>query len=812
MFSNLPNIDSDFTYAFYACLAFPLALLSISLGGALYVGFLSHLSSATDEDREWWSRFGAWVLISAVVWFFVFTLVLMGPALIFYIDDIRLHALFASAGGLSGFAVIALGRGAKTPAFNAESPTPSSLFRRVALAIASPLFVVFIVVIISLLTTVVSTELLRRYYPGFTYHHTWLYRHFHVLAYAPVRAVVVFLAGLSGFAILMSLVIHMNIFSLHAVYRDRLIRAYLGASRGTQRDPDRFTGFDPNDDIDMYRLRPELLRIVELCVRSGPHNGLVARLAAVAAAPGHKNGDAASERLFGWLSGTVKKAFAEAKKTPLPPEAQVQLIDDLNTIIIKRDLAKEFPASQAAGSSLAAQFAPYRPLLNRLLLETAYPGDGSLTTRFAAVASATTSPMNAYLLSKLTPQSLAAIAAAKSGTLAPEQKAQLRKDLHALVANDDFSAIAGIPALPDEYQALLKRIEQFTPLRNRLLLEAEYPRDIPPLPAQRLYSAKPLHVVNITLNLVSGEDLAWQQRKAEALTVTSMHSGNVMLGYRNSRDYGGDTGISLGTAVSISGAAVSPNMGYYTTSTNAILLTLFNVRLGWWLGNPGPAGQSTYRLDKPRSNLSPLINEALGLTDARHPYVYLSDGGHFENLGLYEMVRRRNHIIVLGDGGADPDYGFADLGNAVRKIRIDLGVPIFFPERLRMYPRTSLERLQGRYCAIGVIDYQSIDGVEAQQGVLIYIKPGCYGMEPADILNYATQYPTFPNESTADQWFTESQFESYRTLGSFMVEEMMKGASKIDDLQDFCTQAGVYLGTATPVPDELVDVLTAGLD
>src|SRR5207249_1842390 len=105
-------------------------------------------------------------------------------------------------------------------------------------------------------------------------------------------------------------------------------------------------------------------------------------------------------------------------------------------------------------------------------------------------------------------------------------------------------------------------------------------------------------------------------------------------------------------------------------------LTLLNVRLGAWLGNPGKAGQATFHLGYPNFSVGPIIAEAFGLTNDTSPYVYLSDGGHFENLGLYEMVLRRCHYIVVSDAGEDPECFFADLGESVRKIRIDLGIPI----------------------------------------------------------------------------------------------------------------------------------------
>ena len=72
------------------------------------------------------------------------------------------------------------------------------------------------------------------------------------------------------------------------------------------------------------------------------------------------------------------------------------------------------------------------------------------------------------------------------------------------------------------------------------------------------------------------------------------------------------------------------------------------------------------------------MSEALGNTNDTGNFIQVSDGGHFENLALYEMVMRRCHRIVVVDGGADPKFELEDLGNAVRKVRIDLGIQIEF--------------------------------------------------------------------------------------------------------------------------------------
>jgi hypothetical protein len=316
------------------------------------------------------------------------------------------------------------------------------------------------------------------------------------------------------------------------------------------------------------------------------------------------------------------------------------------------------------------------------------------------------------------------------------------------------------------------------------------------IPMTKLQSLKrPLHLVNMTLNLVAGEKLAWQERKAESFTASPLHCGSLNLGYRPSADYAGPRGMTLGTAVGISGAAASPNMGYHSSPALAFLLTFFNVRLGWWLGNPGPAGDHTYYLRNPRASLRPLLAEVFGNTDARHPYVYLSDGGHFENLGFYEMVLRRCRRIIVSDAGSDEKFVFEDLGNAIRKIYIDFGIRVRI-DRMGLFPRP-LDKAKNenpKYCATGRIFYSDVDGDDAPVGEFVYIKPVFYGDEPQDIYNYAKTNEAFPHQSTGDQWFSESQFESYRALGSYTVSQIcdQRNPEDVNTVAEFLEAAQQY--------------------
>jgi len=126
--------------------------------------------------------------------------------------------------------------------------------------------------------------------------------------------------------------------------------------------------------------------------------------------------------------------------------------------------------------------------------------------------------------------------------------------------------------------------------------------------------------------------------------------------------------------MAISGAAVNPNMGSFSTSAAAFLLTAFNVRLGWWIGNPRHNGR--WNQSSPKTGIFYLLAELTGSTNDERGFVNLSDGGHFENLGIYELVRRRCKYIIACDGSQDSEFAFEDLGNAIRKCDADFGAEI----------------------------------------------------------------------------------------------------------------------------------------
>jgi hypothetical protein len=206
-------------------------------------------------------------------------------------------------------------------------------------------------------------------------------------------------------------------------------------------------------------------------------------------------------------------------------------------------------------------------------------------------------------------------------------------------------------------------------------------------------------------------------------------------------------------------AAASPNMGMITIRSLVFLMTILNIRLGYWLPNPDDCPTVPKDADPPRMKpgVRYLLKEMAGRLDAAHSYVNLTDGGHIENLGVYELLRRPSKLIIAYDAEADPDYEFPSLARVIRFARIDWGIDIDIDVTdLRKGP----DGQSLKSWAVGRIQYSEND-----VGYLLYIKVSLLGNENRYVKTYARKNPSFPHESTGDQFFSEAQFEAYRALG-----------------------------------------------
>jgi hypothetical protein len=293
-------------------------------------------------------------------------------------------------------------------------------------------------------------------------------------------------------------------------------------------------------------------------------------------------------------------------------------------------------------------------------------------------------------------------------------------------------------------------------------------------------NAGPYHIVNSALNVQGSKEANRRGRNADFFMFTRHVVGSDLTHYVRVADMEPhDERLDLATAMAISGAAVSANMGNSTIRLLSPTLALLNVQLGYWLINPLYLATTTqgwttiWRGANWLLSHFSLLGEMFNLIDETSRYLLLTDGGHIENLGIYELLKRGCQLIVVVDAEADPSLSFPSLLALERYARIDLGVRINLPweEIAATYqlvdkPKNDERvRFSGPHCAIGRIIYQT-----KAQGILVYIKSSVTGDEKDYILDYKKRNSAFPHETTGDQFFTEEQFEVYRALGYHMVD------------------------------------------
>jgi hypothetical protein len=303
--------------------------------------------------------------------------------------------------------------------------------------------------------------------------------------------------------------------------------------------------------------------------------------------------------------------------------------------------------------------------------------------------------------------------------------------------------------------------------------------------------------------------------------------------------------------MAISGAAAAPNMGMASIRPLSPTIALLNVRLGRWIRHPSDISKRNekwqrkqireeekqkgehpfWRIPRPRHLLYEAFSKtgtSLDQLDAttlkkRSGFVFLTDGGHIDNLGVYELLRRRCKLIIAIDGEADPDFDSGSLVQVERFARIDMNVIV----RLNWEPigrRTQavtdeiksgrLKEQPGPHVALGSISYPALaEGGEREKGMLVYIKASLSGDESDYVIAYKKANPQFPHETTLDQLFSEEQFEAYRALGEHIARRFLDGRDSVaaysDEKEELLEILCAMLPEATPKRDR--NVVTAGV-
>ncbi|MDH5762315.1 MAG: patatin-like phospholipase family protein [Nitrospinota bacterium] len=312
----------------------------------------------------------------------------------------------------------------------------------------------------------------------------------------------------------------------------------------------------------------------------------------------------------------------------------------------------------------------------------------------------------------------------------------------------------------------------------------------------------PYHLINTNVVLVDSWIPKFKGRGGDNFILSPYYCGSNATGWRSTKTFMNDK-MTLPTAMAISGAALNPNTGVGGNGMTrnrmlSIVLNLLNLRLGYWAPNLDPKFNDNQKIYP--NFLRPIsffFNH-----DERNNLIELSDGGHFENLALYELFRRRLKTIFIIDAGMDSTYTFEDLGNALEKARVDFGITVELKDLDKLVPPnkkssapTNASPHASSGFVVGTISYPKLPdnhpnnaSIETEKfhGNLIYIKTTYMEGLPKDVVAYKNLNPLFPDQPTSDQFFDEKQFEAYRMLGHFigdkMVEDLKNNHKDIYDL------------------------------
>jgi hypothetical protein len=345
----------------------------------------------------------------------------------------------------------------------------------------------------------------------------------------------------------------------------------------------------------------------------------------------------------------------------------------------------------------------------------------------------------------------------------------------------DSGLLAGLVALFFITSFLVLNINLTGPhrlYRDRLaetfVQHGEEDRTPKPLAELNPAGSAPYHLINTTVNLPSSKHQALRDRKSDFFLFSKHWSGAPAIGYQRTKKWRANgKPIDLATAMAISGAAFSANMGLASMPSLRALLTFLNVRLGFWIRRPGWSSWGW-------PGFACLMREMTGtFMSEKQKWLNLSDGGHIENMAVYELLRRRCKFVISIDGEADPASAFHGHLTLVRHAQIDLGIRIdSMLEDLRPHAVSKFSKTHYMFCRIHYPP--AAPGGTWEVGLLLYVKLSATGNEEELIKRYRLNHPDFPHQTTLDQFFDEEQFEAYRELGAHVMDGLFSTAITSD--------------------------------
>lgn len=308
----------------------------------------------------------------------------------------------------------------------------------------------------------------------------------------------------------------------------------------------------------------------------------------------------------------------------------------------------------------------------------------------------------------------------------------------------------------------------------------------------------PYHLIGAALNIPSSSSYRMNERNADFFLFSPKFCGSKAIGYHATKKPPFNE-LQKSTAMAVSGAAVSPLAGRNTTYGLTPWLAILNIRLGLWFCNPSTKNKNRTKNTRPTPFL--LWRELVGYASEKSSHINVSDGGHIENLAVYELLRRRCLTIICIDGEADPKMEYDGLLRLIQLAKVDLDVDI----------EIDLDSLKPRengfsysHFAMAKITYPLADKHSTEKcnnvGYMLYIKSSLTGNEQPYILDYKRKQPDFPHQSTSDQFFSEEQFESYRALGYHVAEDLLTDLNLDGELYSPADNANIDIKTMMQRP------------
>jgi hypothetical protein len=362
-------------------------------------------------------------------------------------------------------------------------------------------------------------------------------------------------------------------------------------------------------------------------------------------------------------------------------------------------------------------------------------------------------------------------------------------ELYALLGGLSLLSVSGIFLGSLLYASVFLDLNSASPrrfYRNRLartyLLQRTPSGGVDPVAAQPISGLNagpkaPYHLINAALNIPGSDNPGLRGRNTDFFVFSKHFFGSPSTLWQPTAQWErADSHLDLGTAMAISGAAAASHMGTQAASRYAFLLAMLNVRLGYWARRPNeadvkaaaeePKPPPKWHYVRPPIGWLYFFRELTGRMRETYSHLNLSDGGHIENLGIYELLRRRCKFIVAIDGEADPERTFGGLLTLTGMASIDLGVDIGIELK-------ELQLNKRGYCESHFCLWHIRYGTTGD-GLLLYLKSSLTGNESEFIKKYHAEHPLFPHESTAQQLYSETQFEAYRALGEHMANDLFR--------------------------------------